>query len=73
LRIYEFLIILRAVLSWLRPDPYNHYYQMLIRVTEPVLKPIRQIIPSMGIDISPFIAILLIDLVRGLVIGQLFR
>ncbi|MBN2829852.1 MAG: YggT family protein [Candidatus Cloacimonetes bacterium] len=73
LRLYEFLIILRAILSWFGPDPYNQYYQLLIRVTEPVLKPIRQVLPSMGIDLSPLIAILLIDLIRGLVAGQLFR
>lgn len=60
---YILLIIIRALLSWFSPNPYNQLFQLLIRATEPVLGPIRRIIPIQGIDISPIIAILLIDFV----------
>jgi YggT family protein len=70
LNIYSFLIVLRAILSWFSINPYNRYYQLLIRATEPVLGPLRRLIPMQGIDISPIIAILLIDLVvKRLLIG----
>jgi YggT family protein len=60
---YILLMIIRALLSWFSPNPYNRLYQLLISATEPVLGPIRRLIPMQGIDISPIIAILLIDLV----------
>jgi YggT family protein len=60
---YSILILIRALMSWFSPNPYNRFYILLIRATEPVLAPIRRLIPISGIDISPIIAILLIDLV----------
>lgn len=63
LNAYTLLILVRALLSWFSPNPYNRFYQLLIRITEPVLGPLRRIIPMRGIDLSPLIAILLIDLV----------
>jgi YggT family protein len=72
LNIYSLLILIRALLSWFSPNPYNRLYQLLIRVTEPVLGPIRRIVPLQGIDISPLVAILLIDLViKKILIGLL--
>lgn len=72
LNVYTMLILVRALISWFSPNPYNRYYQMLIRATEPVLAPIRKIVPLQGIDISPLIAILLIDfVVKRLLIGLL--
>jgi YggT family protein len=63
LSIYSTLIIIRALISWFSPNPYNRLYVLLIRITEPVLGPLRRLIPISGIDISPIIAILLIDIV----------
>ena len=62
LTIYIWLIIGRALISWVNPDPYNPIVTFLYRVTEPVLAPIRRWIPlrGMGIDISPIIVILVI-------------
>ena len=62
LTIYMWLIIGRALISWVNPDPYNPIVTFLYRVTEPVLAPIRRWIPlrGMGIDISPIIVILVI-------------
>ena len=62
LTIYIWLIIGRALISWVNPDPYNPIVTFLYRVTEPVLAPIRRWIPprGMGIDISPIVVILVI-------------
>ena len=62
LTIYMWIIIGRALISWVNPDPYNPIVTFLFRATEPVLAPIRRGIPlrGMGIDISPIIVILVI-------------
>lgn len=62
LQIYIFIIIARAVISWVQPNPYNPIVQFLYKVTEPVLRPIRRILPlrSTAIDISPLVAILIL-------------
>ena len=62
LSIYMWIIIARALISWVNPDPYNRIVIFLYRVTEPVLGPIRRWIPlgHLGIDISPIVVILVI-------------
>ncbi|MBI3597156.1 MAG: YggT family protein [Nitrospirae bacterium] len=57
---YMWVIIIRALVSWVNPDPYNPIVQFLYKVTEPVLHPIRRLMPvyNMGIDLSPLIVIL---------------
>lgn len=54
------MVIIRALLSWVSPDPYNPIVQFIERVTEPLLAPFRMLVPSyrIGIDLSPFFAIL---------------
>ena len=55
------LIIIRAVISWVNPDPYNPIIQFLGRATDPVLDTIRRRVGIIGgIDVSPILAILLI-------------
>jgi len=56
------IIIIRALIAWVNPDPYNQIVIFLHRITEPVLRPIRSKLPfnSMGIDFSPFIVVLII-------------
>jgi len=70
---YMWLIIIRALLSWVNPDPWNPVVQFLTRVTEPVLAPIRRRMPSwrMGIDLSPLVAILAIYFVQWFLVGTL--
>jgi len=70
---YMWLIIVRALLSWVNPDPWNPVVQFLTRVTEPVLAPIRRRVPSwrMGIDLSPLVAILAIYFVQWFLVGTL--
>ncbi len=62
LTIYMWIIIFRALISWVNPDPYNQIVIFLYRFTEPVLRPIRRILPmrNIGIDFSPIIVILVI-------------
>jgi YggT family protein len=62
LTIYMWIIIFRAAISWVNADPYNKIVIFLYRATEPVLRPVRRIIPlrNVGIDLSPIIVILMI-------------
>lgn len=61
LTIYMWIIIIRALISWVNPDPYNPIVRFLYQVTEPVLYPIRRRLPFMGgIDLSPIIVLLVI-------------
>ena len=65
------LILIRAVISWVNPDPYNTIVIFLRRVTEPVLEPIRRIMPASGIDFSPIIAFLLIIFLKSFLVSTL--
>lgn len=61
-------IFFRAIMSWFVRDPYNPIVQALDYVTEPILQPLRQIVPRMGmIDITPLVAIILLSVIAGLV------
>ena len=62
LTVYMWIIVARALISWVNPDPYNKIVIFLYRVTEPVLRPIRKIIPrhSLPIDFAPLIVLLII-------------
>lgn len=73
LRIYMFIIIGRALISWVNPDPYNPIVRFLYKITEPVLNPIRRLIPSwkIGIDLSPMIAILIIFFLQRFLVASL--
>ena len=62
LTLYMWLIIARALISWVNADPYNQIVIFLYKATEPVLRLVRRIIPfrNIGIDLSPMIVILVI-------------
>jgi YggT family protein len=68
---YMWILIIRALISWVNPDPWNPIVQFLVRVTEPVLDPIRRRLPMTGIDFSPMIAILLIFFLQAFVVRSL--
>jgi YggT family protein len=62
--VFSILIIVRAILSWFSPRPANVLAIYLYRVTEPLLAPLRRIIPRVGmVDLSPLGAILLLQVV----------
>lgn len=73
LQAYFWIIVARAVLSWVNPDPFNPIVRFLYRVTEPVLRPIRHRLPtfSMGIDLSPMVVILAIFFLDSFLISTL--
>ena len=75
LNIYMWVVIIRALLSWVNPDPYNPIVQFLTRITEPVLRPIRKLVPAyrLGIDLSPLIVILIIYFLEIAVVDTLVR
>jgi YggT family protein len=67
-RLYQVVLLARVMIGWIQVDPYHPAVQLLLRVTEPVLRPIRELIPSGGgLDFSPLIAILLVQLVASVV------
>ena len=65
------LIVIRALISWVNPDPYNPIVVFLQRSTDPLLEPIRRQLPRMQVDFSPFIAILVIIFVRVFLVASL--
>ena len=74
LTIYYWLILIRALLSWVNPDPYNPIVQFLYKATEPVLYQIRKLLPwslKFGIDISPIIAFLAIMFLKSFLVKTL--
>lgn len=75
LTLYMWIIIIRALISWVNPDPYNQIVIFLYRITEPVLRPIRRILPgnSMGIDFSPIIVILVIIFLQYFLVESIMQ
>ena len=68
LKIYGYIIIVRAIISWVNPNPYNPLVRLIHGLTDPVLEPIRRLLPDMGgLDISPFVAILIIWILMSLI------
>jgi YggT family protein len=72
---YMWIIIARAILSWVNPDPYNPIVRFLYRVTEPVLRPVRDRLPTfqMGLDLSPMLVLLGIYFLKEFLIPVLYR
>ena len=75
LTIFMFIVIARAVLSWVSPDPFNPIVRFIHNVTEPVLYQIRKRIPVIygGIDLSPIIILLIIIFLQEFLVGSLAR
>jgi YggT family protein len=66
------LIFFRAILSWFPIDPRNPLVTFLYEVTEPILAPLRNVIPRIGmIDITPLVAIILIQIIGQLLVREL--
>ena len=70
---YMWIIIIRALLSWVNPDPNNPIVQFLYSITEPVLYRVRKAIPmpGMGLDLSPIIVILALIFLQTFLVGSL--
>lgn len=69
-----FVLVIRMLLSWVNPDPYNQIVRIIYRVTEPILAPFRRIIPPMGmVDISPIVVFFLLAFIENFVMRILFQ
>jgi len=69
---YIWIVIARAVLSWVNPDPYNPIVRFLHQVTDPVLMKIRRYVPILGgMDLSPMILILVIVFLQSFLVPTL--
>ena len=75
LSIFMWIVIARAVLSWVSPDPYNPIVRFINKVTEPVLYQIRRRIPVSfgGIDFSPIIVFLAIIFLQRFAVHSLYE
>jgi YggT family protein len=75
LSLYMYIIIARAIISWVNPDPYNPIVRFLNAITEPVLFRIRRRLPLFfgGIDFSPIIVILAIIFFQTFVVQSLVQ
>lgn len=73
LQLYMWIIIVRALLSWVNPDPYNPIVRFLYSITEPVLYRVRKLVPmsGIGIDFSPIIVLLLIIFLQEFLVNSL--
>lgn len=70
---YAVVLFARVIMSWIR-IPYSQISEIIFRVTEPVLAPIRRRLPmSLGIDFSPMIAFILLMVIRMVVVTSIFQ
>ena len=68
----KWLIIIRVLISWVSPDPFNPLVQFLTRATKPVMEPVRRIIPTIGpLDISPIVVLLILQLLQSFLVRTL--
>lgn len=74
INIYVWIVIIAALISWVRPDPYNPIVQILYKLTEPLYAKIRSLIPTIigGIDLAPIIVILVLQFINLFFIKLLF-
>jgi len=75
LTIYMWVIIIRALISWVNPDPYNPIVRFLYAITEPVLYRIRRYLPVVfgGFDLSPMVVILCIIFLQKFLVSTLYQ
>lgn len=70
LNVYTFVLIARALMSWVNPDPENKIVQFLYQVTEPVLAPVRRVLPSFGgLDLSVLVVLIVIQMLGSAIAG----
>jgi YggT family protein len=74
LNMYSWVIIAAALMTWVSPDPRNPVVQFLRRVTEPVLEPVRRLLPPWktgGLDLSPLIVLIGIQFLERVILPSL--
>ncbi|RPI53492.1 MAG: YggT family protein [Deltaproteobacteria bacterium] len=73
LNLYIWILIARAILSWVNPDPYNPIVRFLYNITEPLMHRVRRILPLQfgGIDLTPMVIIIVIIFLRSFIVPTL--
>ena len=72
LTVMYWLIFIRAIISWVSPDPFNPVVVFLHRATEPILEPIRRLLPPMPFDLSPIVAFFAIIFLKKFLVATLY-
>jgi YggT family protein len=75
LTIYIWILVIRAILSWVNPDPYNPIVRFLYNITEPLMYRVRRILPLQfgGIDLTPMVIIIAIIFLRSFIVPTLHQ
>lgn len=74
--IYFFIVIARALISWVNPDPYNPIVRFLHGATDPVLYRLRRMVPFLqagAFDFSPIVLLILLSLAQQVIMSFLYR
>lgn len=67
--LYEIALLIRIVLSWVPHNPYNQAVQILYKITDPILNPVRKFVPPFrGIDFSPILVFIALGIVKRMII-----
>ena len=68
LKLYSYVMLARVLMSWFNPNPYNPIVDAINRLTEPVLAPIRRILPPMGgFDLSPLVVFFILMFLQSFI------
>ena len=68
--VYSFILLARVLTSWFQVDPYNPIIRILYQLTEPLLAPIRRLLPQTGMmDFSPIVAFVVITIAERIVVA----
>lgn len=75
LNVYMWIVVARAIVSWVSPNPYNPIVNFLYQATEPVLRYARRIIPPIGgtLDLSPILVLVAIVFLRQFLVQSLMQ
>lgn len=72
-QVYSFILLARVLTSWFQVDPYNPVIRILYQLTEPLLAPIRRLLPQTGMmDFSPIVAFVVITVVERIVVSMMY-
>jgi YggT family protein len=68
--VFQLLIFARVIMSWLNPDPYHPIAQFIFRTTEPILEPLRRVLPPVGMmDLSPLVALIGLSVIETIILS----
>ena len=70
--VLELAVLARVLFSWIRPDPYSPFVRIIVQITDPILQPLRRVIPPLGmLDITPLVALIGLSIIQQVAVGLL--